>query len=123
LRQALIVAGTAGALGVVGVALLPHDKLTRWHAVATLTAGGCGSLAAGLLLAGSLATGPRLCWRHLWGAALFVAALVNIAVYVDVAVLEPREGPTLPIVQKCATPLLVLWMVATLRDVRWRAPP
>jgi len=32
--------------------------------------------------------------------------------------LRPRDGPLLPCVQKAATPLLVLWMVATLRDAR-----
>lgn len=114
----MVGAGLLCALGVLGVALLPHDKLTRLHAVATLTAGGFGTLAAGLLLAGSLASGPRLCARHVWSGALLLGALLNIVAYVDVAFVEPREGPWVPLVQKLMTPLLLLWMTSMLKAAR-----
>ena len=122
LARAVVAAGSLSTLGIVLTALLPHDEFSRWHAVGTLTAGGFGLLATALLLAGSLAAGPLLCWRHVWGLALALAGLINLGAYVDAAFIRPREGPLLPCVQKAATPLLVLWMVATLRDARASRP-
>lgn len=118
LARTVVAAGWVTTLGVVLVALLPHDEFTRWHALGTVTAGGFGLLSTALLLWGSVSIGPLVCWRHVWGAALVLGALVNLFAYVDAAFLRPRDGPLLPCVQKAATPLLVLWMVATLRDAR-----
>jgi hypothetical protein len=123
LARLMVAAGLGSALAVVAIAWLPHGEQNLPHSIATLSAGGFGTLAVGLLLLGSRSVGPRLSARHLWGAALLLAALVNIVTYVDIAWVDPRDNSLVPAAQKVATPIFALWMLSTVRAAaRLRAP-
>jgi len=123
LVRLMLASGLVSALAVVAIAWLPHGEQNLPHSIATLSAGGFGSLAVGLLLLGSRSVGPRLSARHLWGAALLLAALVNIVTYVDIAWVDPRDNSFVPAAQKVATPIFALWMLSTVRAAaRLRAP-
>ena len=100
------------------LALMPYDTAPRAHVVTTLCAGGSGTLATALTLLASLDRTRPTRARHVWGAALIVAATVNIVVYADIVLWNPRESAVLPGVQKLATLFLALWMTATLIDAR-----
>ena len=114
----MVAAGLGSALAVVAIAWLPHGEQNLPHSIATLSAGGLGSLAVGLLLLGSRSVGPLLSARNAWGAALLLAALVNIVTYVDIAWIDPRDNTLVPAAQKVATPIFALWVLSTVRAAR-----
>lgn len=118
LARLMVAAGLGSAIAVVAIAWLPHGEQNLPHSIATLSAGGLGALAAGLLLVGSRSVGPLLSARHAWGVALLLAAFVNIVTYVDIAWVDPRDNALVPAAQKVATPIFALWMLATVRAAR-----
>ena len=118
LARLMVAAGLVSALAVVAIAWLPHGEQNLPHSIATLSAGGLGALAVGLLLVGSRSVGPLMSARHAWGLALLLAALVNIVTYVDIAWVDPRDNALVPAAQKVATPIFALWVLSTVRAAR-----
>lgn len=114
----MLAGGLGSAIAVVAIAWLPHGEQNLPHSIATLSAGGLGALAAGLLMLGSRSVGPLLSARHVWGLALLLAALVNIVTYVDIAWVDPRDNALVPAAQKVATPIFALWVLSTVRAAR-----
>jgi hypothetical protein len=87
-----------------------------------IVAGVPGLTAAALTTRGLLTRGTRWAAGGWLGAALFVVALVDLALYTKHWAAGDDADPTLPAIQKVGLMLLLSWMTGVaLRVIRLRA--
>jgi hypothetical protein len=104
-------AGVASALCVLLMALLPHAGFRRAHTVLTLAGGGSGLLAALVVVLHGARDGGTM--RRIFDALLVLSASSNLALYAVLVLSGGGDSAALPVIQKAATLVLVLWMVVT----------
>ncbi len=116
------VAGQVSAVATALVALVPSDRYPALHAPAVLTAGGLGFACGCVCSAWALAHHRERRAFATWSLVLVAAALVNLALYVNVAYLQGPDSRVLPAAQKLATLALLAWMVSGLAAVSANRP-
>ncbi len=108
--------GAISAILVAAVMVVPYGTHPWAHAATTLSAGGLGFLATIFIAIATFRLQPRAWVQHSLAGALLVIAIVHIFVYAKLLA-EGSEGMVLPVIQKIATLILVMWMFATLIGV------
>ena len=109
--------GLASLAGIVAVALLPSSRFGRLHGVSVIVAGAPGLSAAVLAIAGlaRAEVPPKIATAS--GGAMMAFALADFALYTR-TMLYGGPGPILlPIAQKLAVLLLLVWMTV----VAWKS--
>lgn len=111
-------AGAVSSLATGLVALLPSDRFPELHPPCVLTAGGLGFVCGGVCSSWALAHFRQVPGFALTSLLLLAAASLNLALYAHAVYVEAAETLLLPVMQKLATFVLLLWMVLGLRDAR-----
>jgi hypothetical protein len=105
--------GVMSAVGALLVALTPSDRLALLHQVAVLSAASFGIAAAVIASsARSVPSGTPRRLRLLSWAALLTAA-VDAALYLIQLAHPAPCAPALPVLQKLAAGLILVWMLVT----------
>jgi hypothetical protein len=113
--------GLASSLAVVVMVAAPYPTYRVLHAVSTLVAGGCASVATVLVVTAAFRDPTPALARRLFGGLFLVAAVANVLVYSRLVIQGGGNSVALPIIQKLGTLILPLWVLATLLAVRSRA--
>lgn len=120
LWRALRAVAILACLLLVTVPLLPSDRYGIFHGVAVLGAGVPATLALSAMVMKIARTEARSWAWRLLSSALVVAMLASLGLYVLEALLGTGVVRALPVLARCATVLLVTWLLAFARLVRTR---
>jgi hypothetical protein len=119
-RRVVIGLGVASAAALAAMTVLPSDRYPLGHGVVALAGALLGMLAAGVSVAGRSPDEARFGFRRVVGLCALASSALNALLYVYVAYLRAPETLLQPVVQKLATVLLILWMLATVQRARER---
>ena len=117
------VLGLVSVAGTIAVALMPSDAFPVLHGFFVIASGVPGLAAAALTVRGLRAPGSRWPFGGWLGAALFVVALLDLALYAFHWASGDEAPPLLPAIQKIALFLLLAWMNGVALRVMRRARP
>jgi hypothetical protein len=121
LGTSIRVLGAMAVLGAIAVVFLPTDRFSFLHGIAIVVAGLPGLSGMALAVAGLLRANARPHHVTAIGVLALLVAAADFSIYVDELLSKASPRVSVPVLERIATLLVLVWMVAVARVTQTRS--